>query len=74
MLQDNNRNLVVRSQEVVAIVTEQVVTEVTVAAAQAAALAEHPLVKAVKAAFPEARIITETGPGDAGAQPWSKRA
>lgn len=45
-----------------------------VAAAQAAALAEHPLVKAVKAAFPEARIITETGPGDAGAQPWSKRA
>ena len=44
------------------------------AAAEAAALAEHPLVKAVKAAFPEARIITETGPGDAGAQPWSKRA
>ena len=43
------------------------------AAAQVAAMHEDPLVKAVMAAFPQARIIDEPG-SEPGAKPWSRRA
>ena len=39
-----------------------------------AAMHDDPLVKAVMAAFPGARILDEATPGDAGTKPWSKRA
>jgi MFS family permease len=44
------------------------------AAAQEAAMHEDPLVKAVMAAFPQARIIDAPGSAEPGAQPWSRRA
>jgi DNA polymerase-3 subunit gamma/tau len=44
------------------------------AAAQAAAMHEDPLVKAVMAAFPQARIIDAPGSAEPGTQPWSRRA
>jgi DNA polymerase III subunit gamma/tau len=43
-------------------------------AAATAAMHEDPLVRAVKAAFPEARIVEELGEQESGARPWSKRA
>jgi len=43
------------------------------AAAQEAAMHEDPLVKAVMAAFPQARIIDDPG-SEPGAKPWSRRA
>ncbi len=43
-------------------------------AAQAAAMHEDPLVKAVMAAFPGAKIVEEPGSAEPGAKPWSKRA
>ena len=39
-----------------------------------AAMHDDPLVKAVMAAFPGARIMDEASPGDAATKPWSKRA
>jgi DNA polymerase-3 subunit gamma/tau len=44
------------------------------AAAQEAAMHENPLVKAVMAAFPGARIVDEPGSAEPGAKPWSRRA
>jgi len=44
------------------------------AAAAEAAMHEDPLVKAVMAAFPGARIMDEPAAGEAGTKPWSKRA
>ena len=44
------------------------------AAAQEAAMHEDPLVRAVMAAFPGARIIDEPGSAEPGAKPWSRRA
>jgi DNA polymerase-3 subunit gamma/tau len=44
------------------------------AAAEEAAMHDDPLVKAVMAAFPEARIVDEPGSDEAGAKPWSRRA
>ena len=46
----------------------------TRAAEEEAAMHDDPLVKAVMAAFPEARIVDDAGADDAGARPWSKRA
>ena len=43
-------------------------------AAEEAALHENPLVKAVFAAFPEARIVNETDQAEPGSKPWSRRA
>jgi DNA polymerase-3 subunit gamma/tau len=43
-------------------------------AVEHAALHEDPLVKAVMAAFPEARIVDEPGSAEPGAKPWSRRA
>lgn len=43
-------------------------------AAAAAALEDDPLVRAVKAAFPGARIVDEPGPAEPGARNWSRRA
>jgi DNA polymerase-3 subunit gamma/tau len=43
-------------------------------AVEEAALHEDPLVKAVMAAFPEARIVDEPGSAEPGAKPWSRRA
>ena len=44
------------------------------AAADEAAMHENPLVKAVFAAFPEARIVNETDQAEPGSKPWSRRA
>ncbi len=44
------------------------------AAADEAAMHDDPLVKAVMAAFPEARIIDEPGSAEPGANSWSRRA
>ena len=44
------------------------------AAAEDAAMHDDPLVKAVMAAFPEARIIDQPDSADTGAKPWSRRA
>jgi DNA polymerase-3 subunit gamma/tau len=44
------------------------------AAAQEAEMHENPLVKAVMAAFPGARIVDEPGSAEPGARPWSRRA
>ncbi|KUR81283.1 DNA polymerase III subunit gamma/tau [Novosphingobium sp. Fuku2-ISO-50] len=44
------------------------------AAAAEAAMHEDPLVKAVMAAFPDARIVDEPGSAEPGARPWSRRA
>jgi DNA polymerase III subunit gamma/tau len=43
-------------------------------AAATAAMHEDPLVRAVKAAFPQARIVDEPGQNESGGKPWSKRA
>jgi DNA polymerase-3 subunit gamma/tau len=43
-------------------------------AVEEAAMHEDPLVKAVMAAFPEARIIEESGSAEPGTKPWSRRA
>eukprot|EP01037_Dinobryon_pediforme_P012116 gene12116-12201_t len=42
--------------------------------ADEAAMHENPLVKAVFAAFPEARIVNETDQAEPGSKPWSRRA
>jgi DNA polymerase-3 subunit gamma/tau len=44
------------------------------AAAQDAAMHDDPLVKAVMAAFPEARMIDPPGSDETGTKPWSRRA
>jgi DNA polymerase-3 subunit gamma/tau len=44
------------------------------AAAEDAAMHDDPLVKAVMAAFPEARIIDSPGSAETGEKPWSRRA
>jgi DNA polymerase-3 subunit gamma/tau len=44
------------------------------AAAEDAALYDDPLVKAMMAAFPQARIVDPPGSGESGAKPWSRRA
>jgi len=44
------------------------------AAADEAAMHDDPLVKAVMAAFPQARIVDEPASGEVGAKPWSRRA
>ena len=44
------------------------------AAADEAAMYEDPLVKAVMAAFPQARIVDEPGSAEPGTKPWSRRA
>ena len=44
------------------------------AAAEQAAMYDDPLVKAVMAAFPEARIVDEPGSAEPGEKPWSRRA
>jgi len=43
-------------------------------AVEEAAMHDDPLVKAVMAAFPEARIVDEPGSAEPGAKPWSRRA
>jgi DNA polymerase-3 subunit gamma/tau len=43
-------------------------------AAEQAALHDDPLVKAVMAAFPEARLVDEPGLTEPGTKPWSRRA
>jgi DNA polymerase-3 subunit gamma/tau len=43
-------------------------------AAEQAAMHDDPLVKAVMAAFPEARIVDEPGLSEPGTKPWSRRA
>ena len=46
----------------------------TRAAEEEAAMHDDPLVKAVMAAFPDARIVDEPASGEAGAKPWSRHA
>lgn len=46
----------------------------TRAAADEAAMHDDPLVRAVKAAFPKAKIVDEPGSNEPGARPWSRRA